>query len=308
MRSEFPEYKRWQHAMRPEDTGLREGLAGIPSASDERSHFETKVRDALASRLGVVRNNFNDEEQRLWGRYAALSAAVNRLKESTSSEANALALRDPVLSTRTAAAAIAVSTFLLVPPLWHMLHGGSGALDAEWAFVLAAVGAVALGGLAAFCGSMMRQRVYTALRVAGAVVLALAVATVLRSAVLAGPGLKDAVLQLVIGTALVALLLCIATLAFLATADDPFLARRLKRLDSLRGELLAVRAAREENRRYHLEIAQRHVELARQMITNYRQANAQVRPADRPAPPFFCQPPAIEDAAEAGFKLFGTNE
>lgn len=305
MRSEFPEYKRWQHAMRPEDTGLREGLAGIPSANDEQSHFEAKVRDALASRLGVVRNNFNDEEQRLWSRHAALTLALEPLQELTGRDA-LLALQDPVVSAKTAAAAVAVSTFLLVPPLGYMLQGGAS--SSKWAFVLGAVGAIALSGLAALCGLMMRQRVYTILRVAGAVILTLAVATVLWNAALAGPGLKDAVLQLALSAAVVALLLCVAAVTFLATADNPFLARRLARLDALRGELYAVRAAREENRRYHREIAQRHVELARQMITNYRQANMQVRPVDHPPPPFFRQPPAIEDAAENGFKFFGPNE
>ena len=155
-RTNLPEYKRWQNAMRPEDTGHSDGAVGVPTASDQSSPFESMVRDQLSSRLGVVRNKFAQDDAILLGEISTIRPDTLHFQRLL--DEKRAAVNRPVLirlDRRSGFVGSAVATLLastLMGILW--LDKGIGHVTAGFVALFGA----AISSVAAYaCGLMLRQ-------------------------------------------------------------------------------------------------------------------------------------------------------
>lgn len=301
-RSNLPEYKRWQNAMRPEDNGYSDGLANVPSASDLSSSFEARVRDHLNSRLGVVRNQFANDDAQMLSEIAPRTADLLYFRSLVDEKRGAL--RRPVmfsLDRRVGPLAICVATALaatLMAILW--LDKGLGTITATLVALLSAV----VGSSIAYpCGLVLRQATRDWQKwLAAAVMLLLAGAALSVCANMRAPSF-DGGERATIGLFVAFAFFSVAVAAFMMNDPDATYRALEARYAELNHRVTQLDVARKENHVFHTNVARRHVQLASQMISCYRQANIGARPADTPLPMLFASPPALPEIDDAWLTL-----
>lgn len=291
-RSDLPEYKRWQNAMRPEDNGYADGLVGIPAGNDQSAPFESTVRDQLNSRLGVVRNRFANDDAQMLSEILTLKTDFSYF-ERLSSEKRA-ALGRPVivsLDRRLGPLLIAIATVLaatLLGVLW--LDRGLQPFPA----VLIALFSAIVGAMLAYpSGLVLRQSTETGKRwFAGTILLLVAASTTIICANMAAPSF-DIVERTTIGLFAAFALLSVAASAYMMNDKDAAYKAIEMRYAGLRNRLAQLEVARIENLEFHTNVARRHVQLASQMISGYRAANISARKPGETRPALFDVPPAL---------------
>jgi len=297
-RSNLPEYKRWQNAMRPEDNGYSDGLSDVPSATDQFSSFEARVRDHLNSQLGVVRNQFANDDAQMLSEIAPRTADLLYFRRLV--EEKREALRRPVMSSldrRGGHVAICVATALaatLLAILW--LDKGLGTITATLVALLSAV----IGSSVAYlCGLVLRQAKRDWQKwLAAAALLLMAGATIFVCANMRTPSF-DGGERATFGLFVTFALLGVAAAAFMMHDPDTTYRTLEARYAELNHRVTQLDVARKENRVFHTNVARRHVQLASQMISSYRQANIGARPAGTSLPTLFDSPATLPDIDDA---------
>ena len=293
-RSDLPEYKRWQNALRPEDNGYSDGLANVPGASDPSSPFESMVLDQLKSRLGVVRNRFANDDAQMLSEIAPRKPDLLYFQRLVEEKRKAL-LRPVLVSMDKpiGQVSIGVATALaatLMAILW--LDKGLETVTA----VLVALFAAAIGAMLAYpCGLMLRQASLAWQKWLAAAVLLLVAGTAAVVCTNMRTPNFDGVERATIGLFVAFALLSVAAAAFMMNDQDAAYRSVEARYAELHHTLARLEVARIENHVFHTNVARRHVDLASQMISCYRQANKGARAAANPPPAFFHSSPALPE-------------
>lgn len=304
---ELPRYLRWQNALRPEDTGHSDGLAGIPSQTDTASHFEGQVRDYLNSRLARARNEFTTNDATFAGAILTLRPEYTHFKQLL--DEKRAATRRPViirLNGRTGKLAIALATMLsaaLMFILWH-----DKGIRPIVGTAISLCGAV-LASLTAYpCGLTLRQATQQWQKWLSAATLAVLTCVLLATAInMLTPSFQP-MERGVIGVMIAFAFLTVAACVFLMHDQDAAYADLERRAGGLHQQLSQLDVQRAENRVFHTNVARRHVEIARRMISAYRQANVRTRPGDAPAPTFFSELPGLPEIQDDWLAYLGTEQ
>lgn len=291
-RTNLPEYKQWQNAMRPEDTGHSDGAAGLPLASDSAAHFESKVLDQLNSRLGVVRNKFAQDDAIWLAEISALAPEASYLGKQL--EEKRAARGRPVLIrlNRGSGIALVVAASLLsaslAAVLWldRGLTMGTALLLAIFASAICSLASYTFG-LVLWQGSALWQKALAALAL---LLLVCGIAAVFDN--MNTPGF-DRTERLTLALFMAFALLTAASAAFLMNDSDAAYQDIDGRYRRLHPRLEWLRVYRAENIIFNTNVARRHVDLARQMVSSYRQSNLRARKPGCAAPEFFASPPAF---------------
>ncbi len=296
-RADLPEYRQWQNAMRPEDTGHSDGAAGVPAVTDPASQYEGKVRDQLNSRLGVVRNRFAKDDAYLMGEIATLRPDAADFQRFLNEKRGTL--RRPVLirlGRRPGVAATVVAT-LLAATLMGVLWIDKG-LAVAYALPVSVFGAATLSLLAYFCGLVLRQGVAAWQKWLAMGMLGLSVTVVVAVSMNMRTPSFELIERASIGVLTAFAVSAVSAAAFMMhDPDGAYLAIELRSM-RLQGALAKLEVARVENRVFHTNVARRHLELAKQMISSYRQSNSRSRSPASPQPAFFGVAPQLPEIAD----------
>jgi hypothetical protein len=294
---ELPRYLQWQNAMRPEDTGHSDGAAGIPSASESTSQFEGQVRDYLNSRLARTRNDFAGTDAVFATEIAVLRPDYQHVKQML--DEKRAAMRRPVIVRLNAGAgwiSIALATLLsagLMFVLWH-----DKGVQPNIAAAISLFAAV-LGCLAAYpCGLLLRQGTQDWHKWLAAAVLGVLACVLFATAFNMHTPSFEPMERGILGFMIAFAFLAVAACAFLMHDQDAGYAELERKMQRLLPRLSQVETQRVENQIFHTNVARRHVEIARRMITDYRQANSRGRPVNMPTPSYFNELPQLPEISD----------
>lgn len=305
MRATFPEYIRWQNAMRPEDIGHHDGLAGTTVAVDDADHYEAKVARHLGSLMGVVRNCFADEEHRMWAEYKTRQAIYTRLKAAIESQDNS---GRPVRATlkRIPAVGLTVTLGVAAAGLLGLMLSLRG-LELAPAVALAVMVGAGLIALSYASGVILRQSSHQWARNT-CVGLAVVTGAILLIAVssMPTPQLTDAE-RLLIGGGIVLCCVGIGVCAFYSHDPNPEATRLEREYSAVHAQMAQLVSKRNESRVFHLNVALRHRELAGEMIAAYRLAFKRSAPPDTPEPRSFARALQLAEVDTAWFCLHEEN-
>jgi hypothetical protein len=282
----LPRYQYWQNALRPEDTGHSDGLAGIPAHTDGVSHFEGQVRDYLKGRLGRTRNEFSDTDANFAAETVALRPDYEHYKKLLDEQR--AAIKQPVvirLKAKTAKTAIAFATLssaILMLVLW--LDKGTQPTLATVISICSAV----LSSIAAYsCGLTLRQAPKQWHKSLAIAVMAILICTMLAIVInMHTPSFEDLERDGV-GVIIAFAYLTVAACAFLLHDQGEAYYELERKVQEWLARLSKLEMHRVENKIFYTNVARRHVEIARRMIASYRQANLRSRPKGVPPPSFF---------------------
>ena len=296
-RSDQARYITWQHAMRPEDTGHAEGLAGVPAATDLLSHFESKVRDNLTSRLGVVRNQFAEDDAKLATELVTIGPEYKHyrslLEEKRTVVNRPILIRMDRRSGIIACVAATVLAATLMGVLWidKGIHPFAG-------FLIALFGA-AIASISAYpCGLTLRQGVQAWQKWLAVGLLAIVVTSVIVVFANMRTPSFDMVERVAIGVLISFAILSVSASAFMMHDQDPVFSGIEQKHIEMHKKLSKLQIARAENIVYHTNNGRRHVEIARQMISSYRQSNCRSRAPDVRPPEFFNVSPVLPEVSD----------
>jgi tRNA threonylcarbamoyladenosine modification (KEOPS) complex Pcc1 subunit len=265
-------YQRWQHRVRPEDTGYSDGLAGLPVTAQEVSQFDCKIRDDLNSRLGVVRNQFAASDAVFATELVTLEADYkyyqSLLAEKRKIDSRPVVIR---LEQRPGLIAIAIATLLaasLMGVLW--IDKGLNPMVG----VLIAILETSIASMVAYpCGIALRQGTQSWHKWLAVAVLAVLVGGELAVALNMRVPSFDVAERAAMGTLIALAAIAVAAAAFMMHDQDPVYPGIVKKHRELHKKASTLEIARAENRVFHTNNGRRHVEIARQMISAYRDAN-----------------------------------
>lgn len=308
MRSSLPEFIRWQNALRPEDSGHYDSRT--QSAADAAActlAFDAKVGGQLESRLGVVRNNFIEEESRLWAEHSRAEHAWRTGSDALLAANYSGPADAPVIAPDMSVSARWVSLVLIGAALTSLIAVLVQARQVAplLAALISLVFCVALMAGAYACGLLLRRAKSTVAR--RATLAGLVVLTASLVAVCALPVHADlaVVYSQAIGLAAGVLLLVVALVAYLSTIADPQIHRLRLVVTSSHALLLTLKAQREENRIFHINVAERHRALAQQMTDMYRHAYRQGLEESVSVPQALLQPSQLPVVDIQWFDLMG---
>jgi len=295
-RTDLPEYKRWQEAMQPENSGQGDGAVGVPAATDTVSLFDSRVRDNLNSRLGVVQSKFAADDAAIAIELGKIRSEYEHFK-ALLGERRTIDRRPVLVSIgRKAGSALIFGAYAISSVLFAVLWLDKG-INPLVAVTLAALGA-AVAALAAYpCGLAFRQAPMPWQRWLAASILVLLMLSLIALAANMKTPSFDTAERSAIGALSAAAIGLIAAAAFMMNDPDPSLVQIERNFTRLRDRMATLTVSRVETKEFHTNVARRHVELARQVISSYRQSNTRARPSDMPPPPFFIAPaelPVIE--------------
>lgn len=294
---ELPRREYWQNAMRPEDTGYADGLAGIPAQTETTSHFEGQVKDYLNSCLAKTRNLFAQEDMVYSAEIAILRPELDHFKKLLD-EKRVVTGRPVIvrLTGKNGKMAIVLAT-LMSAVLMFVLWQDKG-IHPIVASLISLFGAMLVSFVAYPCGLTLRQASQPwQKRVAAAGLVVLAGVMLATSLNMRTPSF-ELMERCVIGIMIIFAFLTVAACAFLMHDQDTAYAELERKVKGLQPRLALLESQRIENRIFYTNVARRHIELAQLMISAYRDANSRSRPKDT-TPAFFNekpQLPIIEDS------------
>lgn len=308
VRSSLPEFIRWQNALRPEDSGHYDARTpGTPGADASTLAFDAKVVGQLESRLGVVRNNFTEEEARLWAEHAraehAWRTGTEALRAAGYDGPTDAPVVEPALSPSARWGALVLIGMGLTV-LIAVLAAARGAAPVHAAAISAVLCTALIAGAYA-CGLLIRRAASAVARWATFGCLGVLAASVVALCAVNAHGDLSMLSGQAIGLAAGVLLLVVALVAYLATVTNPQIHRLRLVVAASHGSLLSLKAQREENRIFHVNVAERHRALAQQMADTYRYAYRQALGDAATVPPALLQPPLLPAIDVRWFDLMG---
>jgi len=293
-RTNLPEYKRWQNAMRPEDTGHAEGTASIPDHNETNSQFEDRIRNHLSSRLSVVKNKFAQDDAPLATEMAIYQPELHRLKELL--DVKIKEAKRPVIiriGQRTGLLTILATTLfttMLMFILWNEKE-----MDKGISLLLSFVGAGLLSLVAYPCGLTLRQSARNWPKWLTAFLLTTISIVLFFTAANMDATHFNTIERCTISLLIILAIFVVGACAFMMHDSDPAYEYLDKQVKELHNRIANLGIRRQENWIFHINSARRHVELARQTIAVYRQANILSRPEGSLPPAFFDTPPDLPE-------------